>query len=184
MEAQGYVEGYSYWTFSDIFEENYFNSDPFHGGFGLLTIYGIPKPSYRAYELLHRLGDIRFPVKGNHETVDVWVIKNKGCLQVLLTNSALPKHSIKTEQIKIILQIDQKIKATYLERIDDMHANATQVWIDMGRPKTLLPEQVKELEERSNLIKEIFAINICKNEILFDIMIPPQGVACITLEIE
>ncbi len=26
MEAQGYVKGYSYWTFSDIFEENYFSS--------------------------------------------------------------------------------------------------------------------------------------------------------------
>ncbi len=25
MEARGYVEGYSYWTFSDIFEENYFS---------------------------------------------------------------------------------------------------------------------------------------------------------------
>src|SRR5476651_1687358 len=53
MEAQGYVNSYSYWTFSDIFEENYFSSLPFHGGFGLLNIYGVPKPSYRAYELLH-----------------------------------------------------------------------------------------------------------------------------------
>ena len=37
MEAQGYVNCYSYWTFSDIFEENYFSSIPFHGGFGLLN---------------------------------------------------------------------------------------------------------------------------------------------------
>ena len=44
MEAQGYVNCYSYWTFSDIFDENYFSSIPFHGGFGLLNIYGIPKP--------------------------------------------------------------------------------------------------------------------------------------------
>jgi xylan 1,4-beta-xylosidase len=32
MEANGLVEGYSLWTFTDIFEENYFPSEPFHGG--------------------------------------------------------------------------------------------------------------------------------------------------------
>jgi beta-xylosidase len=35
-------------TFSDIFEENYFPSVPFHGGFGLLNLHGIAKPTYRA----------------------------------------------------------------------------------------------------------------------------------------
>ena len=56
LEANGLVQGYSYWTFSDIFEENYFPSVPFQGGFGLLNIHGIAKPAYRAYELLHELG--------------------------------------------------------------------------------------------------------------------------------
>ena len=37
MEAHGLVQGYSYWTFSDIFSENYFPSVPFQGGFGLLN---------------------------------------------------------------------------------------------------------------------------------------------------
>ncbi len=36
LEACGLVEGYSFWTFSDIFNENYFPSVPFQGGFGLL----------------------------------------------------------------------------------------------------------------------------------------------------
>ena len=58
LEARGQVDGYSYWTFSDIFDENYFSSKPFHGGFGLLNIYGIPKPAYRAFELLHKLGSL------------------------------------------------------------------------------------------------------------------------------
>ena len=34
LEASGLVEAYSFWTFTDIFEENYFPSVPFHGGFG------------------------------------------------------------------------------------------------------------------------------------------------------
>ena len=36
------------WTFTDIFEENYFPSVPFHGGFGLLNLHGVAKPVYRA----------------------------------------------------------------------------------------------------------------------------------------
>jgi len=34
MEARGLVEGYSYWTFTDIFEENYMPATAFQGGLG------------------------------------------------------------------------------------------------------------------------------------------------------
>jgi len=88
------VDGYSYWTFSDIFEENYFPSKPFQGGFGLMTIQGIPKPAYRAYELLHRLGDERLPVKGSHGTVSVWVVRGEEVVTVVIVNLALPLHPI------------------------------------------------------------------------------------------
>src|ERR1700730_4953079 len=37
MEVSDLVNGYSFWTFSDIFEESYFPSVPFHGGVGLLS---------------------------------------------------------------------------------------------------------------------------------------------------
>ena len=72
MEANGLVKAYSYWTFSDIFEENYFPSVPFQGGFGLLNIHGIAKPAYRAFELLHALGNDLPPIAGTHPTVDAW----------------------------------------------------------------------------------------------------------------
>ena len=40
MEATGLVQGYSFWTFTDIFEENYMPATAFQGGFGLLTLQG------------------------------------------------------------------------------------------------------------------------------------------------
>jgi xylan 1,4-beta-xylosidase len=70
MEAQGLVQGYSFWTFSDIFSENYFPSVPFHGGFGLLNLREIAKPAYRAFQLLHRLGFESLEVAETHATVD------------------------------------------------------------------------------------------------------------------
>ena len=34
----------------------------FHGGFGLINAFGVPKPSFRVYELLHRAGDMQLAV--------------------------------------------------------------------------------------------------------------------------
>jgi len=45
----------SYWTFTDIFEESGPVPSPFHGGFGLINFQGLRKPSFYAYEFLHRL---------------------------------------------------------------------------------------------------------------------------------
>ncbi len=38
------LELYSYWTFSDIFEEGGQDPTPFHNGFGMMTSGGVPKP--------------------------------------------------------------------------------------------------------------------------------------------
>ena len=100
METNGLVEGYSFWTFTDIFEENYFPSIPFHGGFGLLNLHGIAKPVYRAYELLHKLGTELLPVDGIHETVDAWVVRGESSVTMLLTNHALPRHTIETQGVQ------------------------------------------------------------------------------------
>jgi len=182
MEARGLVEGYSYWTFSDIFEENYFSSIPFHGGFGLMNIYGIPKPAYRAFELLHRLGTELLPVQGSHDTVDIWIVKKNGTIQVLMTNWALPKHDIKTETVNITLNGITKIKNAYVERIDDTHANPRQYWEAAGKPGSLSPRLVQDLESRSALVREQFQVSIDNNKAVIEIVLPPQAVACITLE--
>ena len=56
LSVDDVVDGYSYWTFSDIFEENYFPSVPYHGGFGMMNLYGVPKPIYRAFQMVRSLG--------------------------------------------------------------------------------------------------------------------------------
>ena len=46
----------SYWTFTDVFEENGPAPRPFHGGFGLINYQGIRKPAFWAYKFLAMLG--------------------------------------------------------------------------------------------------------------------------------
>eukprot|EP00730_Choanoeca_flexa_P006451 TRINITY_DN12155_c2_g1_i2.p3 TRINITY_DN12155_c2_g1~~TRINITY_DN12155_c2_g1_i2.p3 ORF type:complete len:112 (+),score=9.36 TRINITY_DN12155_c2_g1_i2:986-1321(+) len=54
----------SWWAFSDVFEEPGFPvaNSSFHGGFGLLNVYQVPKPTYRAFQLLHATATQRYGV--------------------------------------------------------------------------------------------------------------------------
>ena len=58
-------EATSYWDVSDVFEEGgfAFANNSFNGNFGLVNVHGVPKPAYRAFQLLHELGDEILPVK-------------------------------------------------------------------------------------------------------------------------
>jgi xylan 1,4-beta-xylosidase len=53
--SQGMLQGMSYWTYSDLFEEPGPPPTPFHGGFGLMNREGIRKPAWFAYKYLHAL---------------------------------------------------------------------------------------------------------------------------------
>jgi xylan 1,4-beta-xylosidase len=182
MEASGLVEGYSFWTFSDIFEENYFPSVPFHGGFGLLNLHGIPKPAYRAFELLHRLGTESMLVDGSHETVDAWVVRKGQTLTVLLANHSLPRHPIKTERVRVVLAHAPGNCHASVERIDETHANARASWREMGEPGYLSATEVERLQEVSRTWKEPQPCERVNDDLRLDITLPPHAVAAITLE--
>ncbi|MBV9695983.1 MAG: beta-xylosidase [Gammaproteobacteria bacterium] len=150
LEAHGLVEGYSFWTFSDIFEENYLPSQPFHGGFGLLNLQGIAKPTYRAFQLLHGLGDELLQVEGEHPTADAWVVRGRGELTVVLTNFALPRHPLEEVHVTVALEGAGAVSASCV-RIDEAHANAKAEWIRMGSPEYPSVAQLRALEQESRL---------------------------------
>jgi xylan 1,4-beta-xylosidase len=182
MEANGLVKGYSFWTFSDIFEENYFPSAPFHGGFGLLNLHGIPKPTYRAFELLHHLGGEMLPVDGLHETVDAWIVRREAMLTVLLTNHALPRQSIKTQRVSIHLTSAPEPRAVYVERIDETHANAKRAWREMGEPEYLSAGEVALLEAASRLAREPLDWKHENGIAHLDLELAPHTVASVAIE--
>src|SRR5215207_8616880 len=154
MEANGLVEGYSFWTFSDIFEENYFPSVPFHGGFGLLNLHNVPKPVYRAFQLLHQLGTEQMEVNGEHDTVEVFAIRKNSQLTLLAVNHALPGHSISLEQVNVNLTSGLEPQSSCIQRIDEDHANPRRSWLDMGSPEYLSALDVERLQAASQLLKE------------------------------
>jgi xylan 1,4-beta-xylosidase len=183
LDIADLVQCYSWWTFSDIFAENYFCSVPFHGGFGLLTIDGIAKPTYRAFQLLCRLGTERLRVDGLHSTVDATVVRGAGEVTVLLTNHAFPGHPIATERVTISLAGGCAPTAAWLERIDETHCNPRKLWEALGAPEYPDAGQRQRLHEASALQREPLTWLTNENGVSLQIELPVHAVAAITLHI-
>ena len=81
------VSSMSYWTFTDVFEENGPPPRPFHGGFGLINYQDIRKPAFWAYKYLAKLGGTE--LKNSDASSYVCTDKNGGA-QVLLWDLTHP----------------------------------------------------------------------------------------------
>ena len=98
----GEREATSYWDISDVFEEGGFAfvNNSFNGNFGLINVHGVPKPAYRAFQLLHELGSELLPTTrsgGGSQSnptdcaASVGVLASKSnatCLSVLMFSQA------------------------------------------------------------------------------------------------
>ena len=161
--AAPYVDSLSYWTFTDIFEENGPRFTPFHGGFGLINYQGIRKPSFYAYEYLSRLG-----------TVDVvdpdaqsWITKSgDGQIQVLLWDYSpqvppqgqndqtyykqdLPPQDKGPVHLALTHASNGKYRLQ-VYRIGYKVNDAYSDYLAMGAPAQLTPQQVRTLKEKNS----------------------------------
>jgi xylan 1,4-beta-xylosidase len=147
----------------------------------LLNLHGVPKPIYRAYELLHHLGTERLSVAGAHETVDAWVVRDGRSATVLLTDHAQPRAEIARQRVEVSLTSAQAPTGAYIERIDEDHANAPRPCQAMGDPEYLSPQQVEQLQAASRLAKEPLEFGYQEGRIRLEVDLPPHAVAAITL---
>ena len=155
--TEGMVQGMSYWTYSDLFEEPGPPTAPFEGGFGLMNPQGIRKPAWFAYKYLNQLGDREIKVADQQS----WVARDgDGGLQVLAWEFRTPDQSKATNRnFYSVVQPTRaaaplKIAVTglkpgsYAVRIyrTGFRANdAPTAYLEMGRPKTLTAAQVTQL---------------------------------------
>ena len=86
-QCEGIVDGMSYWAFTDQFEEPGPPQEPFHGGFGLLNVDGLRKPSFFAYLFLGKLYAAQIPVDAKH----VIATRDGSKVRVLLWDYQPPK---------------------------------------------------------------------------------------------
>lgn len=181
MSVDDVVDGYSYWTFSDIFEENYFPSVPFHGGFGMMNLYGVPKPIYRAFEMLRALGTDRIDAVGTHPTLAAWVaghVDEANGTTIVVINQAMPRHAIAEERVVLALTCPASwiVESVSIERIDDAHANPEAAWCAMGSPEYPTAAQVTSLVAASEVSDEPVPFSVDGGVVQIDVHIAPQSV--------
>lgn len=181
-DNMGLLDCYSFWTFSDIFEESGFSSTPFHGGFGLMNIHGIPKPSYRAFQLLSRLsGDrIEAAVNEGSSTVDCFASQNREGMTILISNHQVPLSPIQAERISLTVKGIKGVQSASLERIDEMHANPKRAWMEMGCPTYLDRGQIQKLMKASELVSETVDWTTDGNGVTIELLIQPHSAVAIS----
>ena len=183
MDNLGLIDIYSFWTFTDIFEECGLSSVPFHGGFGLLNIHGIPKPSYRAFQLLNGLNGDRLEASAEDASplVDFAAAKNDDSTTVLVSNFNVLNAPIDPVKISVRVEGAGSLNNAWIERIDDTHANPKKAWIEMGSPTYPTKDQIQELMAKSELVKEKADLTADGNDALVNFEIQPHSVVRITL---
>nr|WP_320058627.1 glycoside hydrolase [uncultured Bacteroides sp.] len=157
------VNSMSYWVFTDIFEEPGPRYTPFHGGFGLLTIQGIPKSAFYAYSFMNKLGKTELK---NTDTRS-WASKNdNGGVQLLCWNftNTHPGDSVNNQKY-YIQDLPSKPKGKVKVSISHLPAgiytleiykvgyrvnDAYTEYVDMGKPKQLNRQQVDELKKHND----------------------------------
>jgi len=183
LERIELLQCYSFWTFTDIFEESGLSSVPYHGGFGLLNIHGIPKPSYRAFQLLsHLKGDkLAVAVEEESPTVDCTASRDEEGITILLSNHQIPKSPIEAAKVDIFVKGIEGIKSVTLYRIDETHANPKKAWLDMGAPTYLNKEQIRELIKASELTSETPGWSAEQGGIKLEVLVQPHSVTAIRI---
>ena len=147
-QCDGLVDMVSYWTFSDVFEEQGVVRAPFYGGFGLLAEGAIPKPAFNAFALLHRLGDQRLAVDSDSALATRRV---DGSLAIALWNQFLPEETGTPKKVTLRLKGLSGKHQGRVWTIDRDHGSPLPAYERMGRPRFPTREQFEALRKAAAL---------------------------------
>lgn len=158
--VQGMVQGMSYWTYTDLFEEPGPPTAAFQGGFGLMNRDGIRKPAFFAYKYLHALQGS--DIQTNDPQAMVAASENK--LEAVLWDFEQPKQNVSNRSFYTRLQPSTRAAAINLHlehmsphakyrlelyRTGYQRNDAYSSYIKMGSPKDLNASQIAQLNEQT-----------------------------------
>jgi xylan 1,4-beta-xylosidase len=154
--SEGLLQGMSYWTYSDLFEESGPPPTPFHGGFGLMNREGIRKPAWFAYKYLHALQGRTVPVAdgqtmvatdGRRAEALVWDWQQP--VQKVSDRPFYTRIAPAAPAAPLHLAFAHLRPGAYrlaVHRTGFRHNDAYSAYLDMGRPAKLSPAQLAELQ--------------------------------------
>jgi xylan 1,4-beta-xylosidase len=146
-QCDGMTQMMSYWTFSDVFEEQGVVKTLFYGGFGLMAEGGIPKPAFNAFKLLHDLGDERIDLNSDSALLTK---KKDGSLVLAVWNYAPPQEPDEAKTVMLHLARG-RFKHSFVSIVDPAHGDVHAAYEKMGSPVDPTQAQIEELKRVAQL---------------------------------
>ncbi|MBN8948116.1 MAG: glycosyl hydrolase family 39 [Rhodanobacter sp.] len=184
-ECAGKIQIMSYWSFSDVFEEQGIVRNPFYGGFGLIAARRIPKPAFNAFAMLHKLGDRQ--LKSGSDSALV-TRRDDGTVVLALWNYAPPVGDTasytpgKPRGTNRHFSVDVRNLAAGAHatvwRLDENHGNAVAAFDQMGRPDFPSRAQIAALRKAGEMAPPQ-RVELHDGKLQLDI--PPQGLVVVEL---
>jgi xylan 1,4-beta-xylosidase len=149
-ECDGLTEMMSYWTFSDVFEEQGVVKTPFYGGYGLIAAGNLPKPAYGAFQLLHKLGDQRIALDSESALL---TRRADGSLVLAVWNYAPPEEAGSSRTVTVRFK-NMNPRLALIWRLDNAHGDFHPLYEKMGEPRYPTPTQLQALRRVAALTPE------------------------------
>jgi xylan 1,4-beta-xylosidase len=172
-QCDGLVDEMSYWSFSDVFEEQGVVKQPFYGGYGLIAAGGIPKPAFAAFQVLHQLGHERLALDSDSAIV---TRAPDGSLVVAVWNLVPAGQAGAARSVVLQFRNLGGAHRVSLSRVDRDHGDPHPAYEKMGSPIYPTQAQLQKLRESVKLGTP--EIQVLKGGEL-NLTLPPNGLAVI-----
>ena len=140
-EAGEYADSYSYWTFSDVFEEQDVPKAVFHGGFGLVALNSIKKPTFYAFEFFSRAGKELL-----YRDDNLLVTRDENRYVIIGWNWGEKKENDTAKSYKLKLPAISEEAILIKKEVGGAQGNPLRTWSNLGKPRTLNKEQLAVLQ--------------------------------------
>ena len=175
-----HADSFSYWTFSDMFEEAGVPTTLFHGGFGLLTHRQIKKPTFHLYAFMARMGEAVLARGDDHlvcraadgtVTVLAWA-------PVDVTGDESPAG----HRVRLSVPVGGARSAFALRSsVSEEAGNAWAAWSELGRPASPTERQLGALREAAEPRRRHFGLPVAGGRADLDLVLDRHEVTLVEI---
>jgi xylan 1,4-beta-xylosidase len=189
----GLAEAMSYWTFSNVFEEGGVPSGLFNNTFGMLDQWGIARPSFHSFVLLHKLGESQLytdegPILATRRAdgsvaIVLWNLIPASAGGIANGNPTAATGG-KNESQGAARQFRLKLAGLHapttvtVSQVNGQTGSAIPKWHEMGSPKYPSANQIADLRSAAELPRPE---SRTMNQDELSIELPPNGIALLEL---
>lgn len=176
-EGGDYTDSFSYWTFSDVFEESDVPKALFHGGFGLVALHGIPKPTFHLFAFFRALGKALL----YRDEQMIVTRRADGSVALVAWNLVMEKGEGFEQELTLHIPWEQEHAFIKRQTVDEQHANPWRTWQQMGRPRFPDRASVETIRQASVPLYRSMSLEGVDNELTLQLQLTKNEVTLVEI---